>query len=346
MIALITGISGQDGSYLAELLISKGYEVHGIVRKSSTINTGRLDGIYNNPKLFLHYGDMLDLQGLARRIISIRPDEIYHLAAQSHVHVSFQLPEYTMQVNTLPTVCILDTIKDHLRNCRFYQACSSEIFGNQPAPQSEQTVPAPVSPYAVAKLSNYHTVKHYRKAYGLWAVNGILFNHESKRRGETFVTRKITMAIADMILKGTAVYENMIRLGNVSSMRDWGYAPEYVEAIFEITQQDDPIDLVIATGRSHSVQDFLVEAFGLVDLDWVKRVVTNIPKYHRASDIAELRGDASLAEEMIGWNPKVGFKGIVRLMLEADLKRVGLDPAKHITRNPITVDTNSTTTVP
>ncbi|UCD29336.1 MAG: GDP-mannose 4,6-dehydratase [Planctomycetota bacterium] len=322
--ALITGITGQDGSYLAELLLSKGYHVHGIIRRSSSFNTGRIENIYQDPHvesvhLHLHYGDLSDSSMLASLIRKIEPQEIYHLGAQSHVRVSFDMPEYTADVTALSCIRLLEAIRDAKVTCRFYNASSSEMFGSSPPPQNEQTPFAPRSPYAAAKLHAYWSTINYREAYKMFAVNGILFNHESPRRGETFVTRKITRAAAAI----RAGKQKELYLGNLDAKRDWGYAPEYVEAMWMMLQQDQPDDYVIATGESHSVREFLDEAFKLVDLkpdDYVRID----PRYYRPTEIDEIRGDAGKAAKKLGWKPKTKFKELIRIMVKADLKHEGI----------------------
>ena len=325
--ALVTGITGQDGSYLAELLLEKGYEVHGIIRRASTFNTKRIDHIYQDPhingvKLFLHYGDLTDGSNLARLLASIEPYEIYNLAAQSHVHVSFDVPEYTGDVVALGTTRLLEAIREVGIKPRFYQASSSELYGLvQETPQSETTPFYPRSPYAVAKLYAYWMTVNYREAYGLYACNGILFNHESERRGETFVTRKISRGAAAIKLG----YQNKLFLGNLAAQRDWGYAPDYVDAMWRMLQQDSPDDYVIATGETHSVQDFVEEAFGLLDLDWKKYVEID-PRYYRPTEVELLVGDASKAKENLGWTANVTFKELVQKLVDhdhAELERQG-----------------------
>ena len=318
--ALITGITGQDGSYLAELLLAKGYEVHGLIRRASTFNTSRIEHLYVDPhdpaaRLFLHYGDLSDSGQLTNLIYNIQPPEIYHLAAQSHVRVSFDVPEYTGDISGLGLTRILEAIRRSGITTRFYQASSSELFGDAPPPQNEKTPLQPRSPYAVAKLYAYWMVRNYREAYGMFAVNGILFNHESPRRGETFVTRKITRAAARIKLG----LQNKLYLGNLEARRDWGYAPEYVEAMWLMLQQEKPEDFVIATGESHSVREFLEAVFIYLDLDWREYVEID-PKYFRPTEVAYLLGDASQAKERLGWQPKVTFKELARLMVEADLQ--------------------------
>ncbi len=322
--ALITGITGQDGSYLAELLLNKGYQVHGIIRRSSSFNTGRLDHIYQDPHvesagLHLHYGDVSDSSMLAALVRRIEPDEIYHLGAQSHVRVSFEIPEYTADVTALSCIRLLEAIRDAKVACRFYQASSSEMFGSSPPPQSERTPFAPRSPYAAAKLYAYWTTINYREAYGMFAANGILFNHESPRRGETFVTRKITRAVAAIV----AGKQKELYLGNLDALRDWGYAPDYVEAMWLMLQQDEPDDYVIATGESHSVREFLEAAFSLVNLNPDDYVRID-PRYFRPTEVNHLCGDASKARARLGWKPKTTFPELVRIMVEADLSREGI----------------------
>jgi len=318
--ALITGITGQDGSYLAEFLISKGYEVHGLVRRSSTFNTDRIDHIYEDPheegvNLFLHYGDLNDGGQLSNLIYNIRPDEVYHLGAQSHVRVSFDMPEFTGDVTGLGTTRILEAIRRSGIKTRFYQASSSEMFGDEPAPQNEETPFRPRSPYSAAKAYAYWMVRNYREGYGMFASNGILFNHESPRRGETFVTRKITRAAARIKLG----LQNRLYLGNLDAKRDWGYAKEFVEAMWLIVQQDRPEDYVIATGEAHSVREFLDETFGYVDIDWHDYVETD-ERYFRPTEVEVLIGDARKARKELGWEPKVTFKELVKIMIEADLE--------------------------
>ena len=318
--ALITGITGQDGSYLAELLLSKGYEVHGLIRRASTFNTGRIDHLYQDPhnpktRLFLHYGDLTDGSQLTNLIYNIRPEEIYHLGAMSHVMVSFEMPEYTGDVTGLGTIRLLEGVRRSGVRARFYQASSSEMYGASPPSQSEVTPFAPRSPYAAAKVYSYWLVKNYREAYDLFASNGILFNHESPRRGETFVSRKITRAVARIKLG----IQDKLYLGNLEAKRDWGYAPEYVEAMWRMLQQDNSDDYVIATGTSHSVRDFLDESFGLLDLDWEQYVEID-KRYLRPTEVDDLVGDAKKAKQRLGWEPKVQFKELVKIMVESDLK--------------------------
>jgi GDPmannose 4,6-dehydratase len=318
--ALITGITGQDGSYLAELLLDKGYEVHGLIRRSSTFNTSRIEHLYVDPhepaaRLFLHYGDLSNDGQLTNLIYNIQPHEIYHLAAQSHVRVSFDMPEYTGEITGLGVTRILEAIRRSGIRTRFYQASSSELFGASPPPQDEETPMRPRSPYGAAKLYAYWMVGNYRDAYGMFAVNGILFNHESPRRGETFVTRKISRAVARIKLG----LQKRLYLGNLEAKRDWGYAPEYVGAMWLMLQQEKPEDYVIATGEAHSVQEFVGEAFSCVDLDWREYVEID-PRYFRPTEVKYLRGDATRARQQMGWQPQVTFKELVHLMVDADLQ--------------------------
>jgi GDPmannose 4,6-dehydratase len=319
--ALITGITGQDGSYLAELLLSKRYEVHGIIRRASTFNTGRLEGIYSDPhsghtRLYLHYGDLSDASALARLIRQIKPDEIYNLAAQSHVRVSFDSPEYTSDITALGTVRLLEAIRESGIEPRFYQASSSEMYGKvREVPQTETTPFYPRSPYACAKVFSYWICVNYREAYGLHASNGILFNHESPRRGETFVTRKITRAVAHIV----AGLQDRLYLGNLDAKRDWGYAKEYVEAMWLMLQQEQPDDYVIATNETHSIREFLDIAFNHVGLDWHKHVEID-PRYHRPTEVDLLIGDYSKAKRVLGWEPKTRFSDLVKLMVDADIQ--------------------------
>jgi len=333
--ALITGITGQDGSYLAELLLGKGYEVHGVVRRSSTMNRGRIDHLqHSNPshpegsKFVLHYGDMTDSGGLNRLVKTVRPDEIYNLAAQSHVAISFDQPEYTGDADGLGTTRLLEAIRTMGLPTRFYQASTSEMFGLSPAPQSETTPFHPRSPYAVAKLYAHWMTVNYREAHELFACSGILFNHESPRRGENFVTRKVTRGIGQ-ILAGKA---EKLRLGNMDAKRDWGHARDYVEAMWLMLQQDKADDYVIATGEMRSVRDFVAAAFAMVNLDWQKYVIVD-EAYMRPADVHELRGDASKAMNVLGWKPKTTFEELVREMLEHDLNAEGVDPAKQLVRD-------------
>jgi GDPmannose 4,6-dehydratase len=318
--ALITGITGQDGSYLAEFLLAKGYEVHGIIRRASTFNTGRIDHLYKDPhingvRLFLHYGDIADSTNLIKLLYRIQPEEVYHLAAQSHVRVSFDIPEYTGDVTALSTVRILEAIRETGVKSKFYQASSSEMFGKaQEVPQRETTPFYPRSPYGAAKLYAHWMTVNYRESYGLFASSGILFNHESPRRGETFVTRKITRA-AVRIKNGL---QKKLYLGNLDARRDWGYAKEYVEAMWLMLQHEAADDYVIATGETHSVSEFLEEAFSYLDLDWHEYVELD-PKYLRPTEVDLLIGDASKAKRILNWEPKVAFKKLVRLMVDADM---------------------------
>ncbi len=324
--ALITGITGQDGSYLTELLLSKGYEVHGIIRRASTFNTRRIDHLYrdqhlNNSKnkLILHYGDISIIESLMDVIFNVKPDEVYNLAAQSQVRVSFDMPEYTGDVSGLGTIRILEAIRRSGSVERFYQASTSEMFGAAKPPQNEDTPFEPRSPYAAAKVYSYWITRNYREAYDMFACNGILFNHESPRRGETFVTRKITRALAAI----KAGKQDKLFLGNLDSKRDWGYAPEFVEAMWMMLQKDIPDDYVVATGESHSPREFLDEAFGYAGMDWKKYVEID-PRYYRPTEVDYLLGDPSKAKEHLGWEPKVKFHELVRIMVDADLELLGL----------------------
>lgn len=353
--ALITGITGQDGSYLAELLLSKGYEVHGIIRRASTFNTGRIDHIYMDPhdsraRLFLHYGDLSDAEQINNLIYNIKPDEIYHLGAQSHVRVSFDIPEYTGNVTALGTVRILEAIRRSGHKIKFYQASSSEMFGSAKAPQSEDTPFQPQSPYACAKAYAYWMVKNYREGYGLFACNGILFNHESPRRGETFVTRKITRALANIL----AGRQKKLYLGYLDAKRDWGFAPEYIEAMWLMLQQNKADDYVVGTGESHSVREFIEQAFGYAEINivWigkginVKGVIDSLgpsskestflkkgdtvveidPRYFRPNEVDCLCADITKAGKQLNWRPKVKFEDLVKIMVDYDLKGVGITP--------------------
>jgi GDPmannose 4,6-dehydratase len=319
--ALITGITGQDGSYLAELLLNKGYVVHGIKRRSSSFNTSRIDGVLpdwheREARLFLHFADLSDSTSLIRLLYRLQPDEIYHLGAQSHVLVSFEIPEYTGDITALGTVRLLEAIRESGIKTKFYQASSSEMFGKVvETPQRETTPFRPCSPYGCSKVYSYWTTVNYREGYGLFACNGILFNHESPRRGETFVSRKITRAVA----KIRAGLQDRLYLGNLDAKRDWGYAPEYVEAMWSMMQLDEPGDFVVATGETHTVREFAQIAFDCVGLDWQKYVEID-QKYFRPNEVDILQGDASKAERMFGWRPKVKFDGLVKLMVEADAK--------------------------
>ena len=351
--ALITGITGQDGSYLAELLLSKHYEVHGLVRRSSAFNTGRIDHIYTDPhvpgtRLFLHYGDLSDSGQLTDIIYNIRPDEIYHLGAQSHVKVSFDMPEYTGDITALGTTRLLEAVRRSGLKARFYQASSSELFGASPPPQNENTPFYPRSPYAAAKIYAYWMTVNYREGYKTFACNGILFNHESPRRGETFVTRKITRALANML----AGKQRRLYLGNIESKRDWGFAPEYVEMMWLMLQQDGPEDYVVGTGESHSVKEFLDEAFNYVgiDIEWrgegVERkgfvrslnsaltsalcvgdaLIEIDPKYFRPTEVDFLKADITKAREKLGWEPRTTFNELVKIMVDYDMKLINLSP--------------------
>ncbi|HET8671842.1 MAG TPA: GDP-mannose 4,6-dehydratase [Candidatus Saccharimonadales bacterium] len=324
--ALITGITGQDGSYLTEFLLEKGYQVFGIVRRSSSFNTDRLDHLYQDPhepdtRLRMFYGDLNDSSSLNTILRKTEPDEIYNLGAQSHVRVSFDVPEYTAEVTGLGTVRILEAIRDTGIKPKFYQASSSELFGRvKEVPQTELTPFHPRSPYACAKAYAYHITVNYRESYGLFACNGILFNHESERRGETFVSRKISRA-ATRIKLGI---QQKLYLGNLEARRDWGHARDYVEAMWLMLQADQPDDFVIATGENHSVREFLDEAFGYLDMDWKEFVETD-PRYYRPAEVDLLQGDASKARRVLGWEPKVGFKELVRLMVDHDLDLARLE---------------------
>jgi GDPmannose 4,6-dehydratase len=317
--ALLTGLTGQDGSYLAELLLEKGYEVHGIIRRSSSFNTGRIEHLYRDPheegtRLFSHYGDLSDPVALTRLIYELQPHEIYNLGAQSHVRVSFDIPEYTFDVTGGGTLRLLEAIRASEVKARFYQASSSEIFGSSPPPQNEATPFHPRSPYAVAKVAAYWSTVNYRESYGMFAVNGILFNHESPRRGETFVTRKITRAVARI----KAGLQDKLYMGNLDAERDWGYAPDFVEAMWLMLQADEPDDYVVATEEKHSVREALEIAFGRVGLDPHKHVEID-PRYFRPAEVDSLLGDASKAREKLGWEPKVRFRELIELMVDADV---------------------------
>ena len=325
--ALITGISGQDGSFLAELLLKKGYKVHGIVRRASTFNTSRLSHIYQDPHetnrtLFLHHGDLADAENIRKLIYSIKPDEIYNLGAQSHVKVSFDIPEYTANVTGLGALRILEAIKDFQedtgKKVKFYQASSSEMFGSSPPPQNENTPLRPQSPYGVAKVFAYNATKLYREAYGIFAVNGILFNHESERRGETFVTRKITRSVARI----KAGLDKKIYLGNLDARRDWGYAPEFCEAMWLMMQQPKPDDYVIGTGETHSVREFVELAFKEAGLGDYKKYVEVDPRYYRPAEVHDLVADITKAKKVLKWRPKTKFKDLVRVMVKSDLRQV------------------------
>jgi GDPmannose 4,6-dehydratase len=324
--ACITGITGQDGSYLAEFLLSKGVEVHGIIRRASTFNTARIDHIYIDPhdphaRMFLHYGDLSDSEQISNLIHSLKPDAVFHLGAQSHVRVSFDIPEYTGNTTGLGTTRILEAIRRSGNNIRFYQAASSEMFGSSPPPQNESTPFKPRSPYAVAKVYSYWMTVNYREGYKLFASNGILFNHESPRRGETFVTRKITMALAN-ILAGA---QQVLFLGNLDAKRDWGYAPEYVEAMWKILKLEKPGDFVLGIGEAHSVKEFVEQAFSYVGLDQEKYVKID-PRYFRPTETEELVANSTKARNIIGWAPKIKFNDLIKIMVDADLRRRGLKP--------------------
>lgn len=326
--ALITGITGQDGSYLAELLLKKDYVVHGLIRRASTFNTIRIDHLYRDPhingvKLFLHYGDLSDAGNLRKIIFEVQPDEIYNIGAQSHVRVSFDMPEYTSDITGLGTIRLLEAINDLKEQtgkiAKFYQASSSEMFGSTPPPQNENSPFHPRSPYGCAKVFAYHAAVNYREAYGIFAANGIFFNHESERRGETFVTRKITRGVA-RILTGQ---DKKLYLGNLDARRDWGYAPEYMEAAYLMLQQKEPGDFVIGTGESHSVRDFVSAVFKRAGIsDWEKYVEID-PRYYRPTEVESLIADTSKAKKILGWQPKVKFEELVKLMLEEDLRLAG-----------------------
>lgn len=326
--ALITGITGQDGSYLAELLLDKGYEVHGLMRRSSSFATSRIEHLYRDPHardipLVLHYGDLTDSSSLTNTLNSVKPDEVYNLGAQSHVAVSFEMPEFTLDVTGLGVMRLLEAARRSDSPIRLYQAGSSEMFGKvRERPQRETTPFHPRSPYGVAKVAAHHMTVQYREAHHLYACNGILFNHESPRRGGTFVTRKITRGIAQ-ILEGSA---EKVFLGNLEARRDWGYAPEYVEAMWLMLQQPEPDDYVIATGQMHTVREFVEVAFSLVGLDWHDHVEIDA-RYFRPAEVDELCGDASKAAERLGWRPRTSFRDLVRIMLTADLREQGIEPA-------------------
>ena len=320
MRALISGVTGQDGSYLAELLLRKGYEVHGLVRRTSIFNRERLDSIYReehepNVRFRMHYADLSDSGSLVNIIRDLEPTEIYHLGAQSHVRISFDIPEYTADATGLGTVRILEAIRAAGVPARYYQASSSEMFGSSPPPQNEETRFHPRSPYGVAKVFGHWTTVNYREAYGLYACSGILFNHESPRRGETFVTRKVTRAVARI----KAGLQDKLYVGNLDAKRDWGYAPEYVEAMWLMLQQEEPDDYVVATGEAHTVREFCERAFARVGLDF-DRYVEIDPRYHRPAEVDYLLGDASKARDVLGWKPATGFDELVDLMVDADLQ--------------------------
>ncbi len=324
--ALITGITGQDGSYLAEFLLSKGYEVHGMIRKASTFNTERIDHIYQDPhdpnaRLFLHYGDLSNSEMVTYLIYNVCPDEIYHLGAQSHVKVSFSMPEYTGSITGLGTTRILEAIRSSGVKARFYQASTSELFGSSPPPQSEETPFHPRSPYAIAKLYAYWITINYREAHNIFAANGILFNHESPRRGPTFLTRKVTRAIARI----QAGIQDKVYLGNLDSRRDYGYAPEYVEVMWRMLQQDEPGDFVFSTGVSPTIREFVSEAFGYAGMDWQEFVEID-PRYFRPTEVDYLQGDSAKARKILGWDPKVTWQELARIMVDADMEAIGSEP--------------------
>jgi GDPmannose 4,6-dehydratase len=324
--ALITGITGQDGSYLAEFLLSMDYIVHGLVRRASTFNTARIDHIYQDPheagaRLLLHYGDLSSMEQLTNLIYNVQPDEIYNLGAQSHVATSFEMPEYTGDVTALGTTRLLESVRRSGIRTRIYQASSSEMFGNSPAPQNEGTPFQPRSPYACAKAYGYWMTVDYRDGYNLFASNGVLFNHESPRRGETFLTRKVTRAVA-AIRTGK---QDRLYLGNLEPSRDWGYAPEYVEAMWQLLQQDEPGDYVIGTGESHTVREFVQEAFSYVDLDWQSYVEID-PQYMRPSEVDMLKADASKARKELGWEAKIKFQDLISIMMDAEMESAGIQP--------------------
>jgi GDPmannose 4,6-dehydratase len=318
--ALVTGITGQDGSYLAEQLLKRGYEVHGMIRRSSSFNTDRLDHLYRDPheervKLILHHGDLCDSGRIAHLLYRLQPDEIYHLGAQSHVRVSFEIPEYTLDATGMATIRLLEAMRESGVTSRFYQASSSEMFGSSPPPQSETTRFHPRSPYGVAKLAAYWNAVNYRESYGMFCCNGILFNHESPRRGETFVTRKITRGLARI----QAGLQEKLYLGNLDAKRDWGYTPDYTDAMWRILQQPEPDDYVVATGESHSVREFLDLAAGHLGIGW-ESVVEIDQRYIRPAEVDALCGDASRARAVLGWSPTVTFEELVRLMVDADVQ--------------------------
>jgi GDPmannose 4,6-dehydratase len=324
--AFITGVTGQDGSYLSEFLLSKGYEVHGIIRRASTFNTGRIDHIYVDPhepdaRFFLHYGDLSDSEQISNILVNVKPDEVYHLGAQSHVRVSFSMPEYTGNVTALGTIRILEAIRRNGTLAKFYQASSSEMFGRTPSPQNEESQFNPTSPYAVAKVFAYWTAKNYRLGYNVFACNGILFNHESPRRGEIFVTRKVTKAIAGILAKK----QQVVYLGNLEPKRDWGYAPEYVEVMWQILQREKADDYVVGTGEQHSVREFVEEAFSYVGLNWEDHIKHD-ERYVRPTETEDLAADCSKIRKAIGWEPKVRFKDLVKIMIDADMRKAGLKP--------------------
>jgi len=340
-VALITGITGQDGSYLSELLLDKGYEVHGIIRRASTFNTKRIDHLFNDPEignrsLFLHHGDLTDSSNLNRIIEKVKPDEIYNLGAQSHVQVSFEVPEYTAETDGIGTLRLLDAIKDTGTNCKFYQASTSELFGGIPgtAPQSEKTPFYPKSPYGAAKLYSYWITINYRESYNMFACNGILFNHESPRRGETFVTRKITRAVASIV----AGKQDRLSLGNMDAKRDWGFAGDYVEGMWRMLQQNKPVDYVLATNETHTVREFVELAFNEAGIEIVwkgagveekgydkandRELIVINPKYFRPAEVELLWGDCSKAEQELGWKRKINFRELVKMMVDSDMREI------------------------
>ncbi len=324
--ALITGITGQDGSYLAEFLLSKGYEVHGIIRRASNFNTQRIEHIYQDPHvknrlLFLHYGDVTDFGALSALIHQLKPDEIYNLAAQSHVKLSFQMPEYTGLISGLGSTCILEAIHRSECDAKFYQASSSEMYGSAPPPQDENTRFHPRSPYAIAKLYSFWMTVNYRESYKMFCTNGILFNHESPRRGGTFVTRKITMGLARIL----AQKQEKIYLGNLNAKRDWGFAPEYVEVMWRMLQEEKSGDFVIGMGESHSVKEFLEIAFEYTDLNWPDYIDTD-PRYFRPAEVDHLQSNPEKARRVLGWKPRIAFEELVKIMVDCDLQAVGLEP--------------------
>jgi GDPmannose 4,6-dehydratase len=324
--ALITGITGQDGSYLAELLLSKGYEVHGIIRRASTFNTGRINHIHqgsqdDNQSLTLHYGDMADSEMIGNIIFEVKPEEVFNLGAQSHVRVSFDIPEYTSNIDGLGTVRILEAIRRFNPEARFYQASSSEMFGAAKPPQGESTPFEPRSPYACAKLYSYWMTRNYREGYNIFACNGILFNHESPRRGETFVTRKITRAVAAILAKK----QSKLFLGNMDAKRDWGFAPEYVEGMWRMMELDLPGDYVLGTGETHTVQEFVNLAFEYAGLKVEEHLCTD-PRYYRPTEVEALRADVTLSERMLDWKPKVRFEDLIKIMVDSDMRAAGLEP--------------------
>jgi GDPmannose 4,6-dehydratase len=320
--ALITGVTGQDGSYLAELLLEKGYEVHGVIRRSSSFNTSRIEHLYKDPhetdnRFHLHYGDITDGVGISNLVREIEPNEIYNLAAQSHVKVSFEMPDFTAQVDAVGTIRLLEAIRAAGIDTRFYQASTSELYGSTPPPQSESSIFAPQSPYGAAKLYSYWVVRNYRDAYGLHATNGILFNHESPRRGETFVTRKISMAAARIKLG----LQQKLYLGNLNAVRDWGFAPEYVESMWRMLQQDKPDDYVVATGVGATVQDFCEASFSVLGLDYREFVVTE-DRYTRPTEVDALIGDPSKAEEILGWKARTHWQELAEIMVKSDFDKI------------------------